>query len=103
MKHLELNPLEEHTYETSVPWGVIIPSKQGTLTLLERCFLWLLSKRRNHFESKGLECVQCPLCGAANRNIGRPLRPATYLGRVRLPVKEHIAPIENAVDKDMSV
>lgn len=73
------------------------------LNLVDRCLLWLLAKRRNHLESKGFECVECPLCGAADQDVAGSPRPALYLGRIVLPVVDHIAPIKDAVDKQISV
>jgi hypothetical protein len=76
---------------------------ENSLILLERCLLWLIAKRRKNFKSERFKCVQCPLCGAANQNIGRPFRSATNLGRVRFPREDHIAPVEDAVDKQIPV
>lgn len=71
--------------------------------LVDRCLLWLLAKRRNNLESKGFECVDCPLCNSADENVAGSLRPALYLGRIVLPVVDHVAPIKDAVDKEVSV
>ena len=73
------------------------------LNLLDRCLLWLFSKRRKNFESKRLENVDCPLCGAAYQDVARSPRPALYLGRIVLPVVDHVSPIEDTVDKDVTV
>ena len=72
-------------------------------SLLKRYFPWLISEWRNHFKPQSLKGIQCPLCGAAYQDVARSPRPALYLGRIVLPVVDHVAPIEDTVDKDVTV
>jgi hypothetical protein len=113
MEHLANNPYAISSIATTKHVSVIIPSQQGRevaiesgvamRNLLKRFLAQFFSKWVSHCEAKGLESIQCPLCGSAKRNSLFPLRGAVYLGRVRFGTVNEVAPIENAVDKDTSV
>jgi hypothetical protein len=77
----------------------LVPTK----SLVKRYFLWLLSEWRNHFKPQSLKGIQCPLCGATKQDVRFPTVSATHLGRVRFGTVNQVAPIEDAVDKDISV
>jgi hypothetical protein len=71
--------------------------------LLKRLLLRLFSKRRDDLEAQGIEHFICPLCDSTQQYVRISQAPAINLGRVRFATVNQVAPIEDAIDKDVAV
>ncbi len=71
--------------------------------LLERCLSWLFSERRGQRKAEELKQIKCPLCGSTEHDSWRTGGCAVFIGHGIFGSKDNLTPVEDAIDKDVSV